>query len=403
MREKIKTRAMIVHVDMDAFFASVEKKDDPALAGKCVIVGGVWDRGVVSAASYEARKYGVRSAMPMYRARRLCAEGVFLSPRPRRYKEISRRIMEILSGFSPLVEPVSIDEAYLDITGCTRLLGDPESVGAQIKQSVWQDTGLTCSVGIAPLKFLAKIASDLEKPDGLVVISAEQTADFIYSLPVQKVPGVGRVAGEKLQRMGISTLGDVAGYDKAVLVRHLGSFGTRLHELSTGVDRSRVSPVRPVKSVSSEQTLAADTRDKNELKTHLLAHAEDVGRQLRRHRLRAKTVFIKVKHSDFTQVTRQAPLGQVGNCSAVLYRTGADLLDAYSFEKPVRLVGLGAADLADERTPVQQSLFTQEGSLHEKWEKIDTAMDAIWEKYGVRKITRARGMDPPDPGEDNPS
>ena len=394
---------MIVHVDMDAFFASVEKKDDSALAGRCVIVGGISDRGVVSAASYEARKYGVRSAMPMYRARRLCAEGVFLSPRPWRYKEISRRVMDILSGFSPLVEPVSIDEAYLDITGCTRLLGDPESIGAQIKQAVRQNTGLTCSVGIAPLKFLSKIASDLEKPDGLVVIPSEQTTDFIYSLPVQKVPGVGQVAREKLQRMGISTLGDVAGYDKAVLVRHLGSFGTRLHELSTGVDRSRVSPVRPVKSVSSEQTLAADTRDKNELKTHLLAHAEDVGRQLRRHRLRAKTVFIKIKHSDFTQVTRQAPLGQRGNCSAVLYRTGADLLDAYSFDKPVRLVGLGAADLADERTPVQQSLFAEDGSLHEKWEKIDTAMDAIWEKYGARKITRARGMDPPDPGEDNPA
>ncbi|MBS0014544.1 MAG: DNA polymerase IV [Desulfobacterales bacterium] len=394
---------MIVHVDMDAFFASVEKKDDPALAGRCVIVGGISDRGVVSAASYEARKFGVRSAMPMYRARRLCPEGVFLSPRPRRYKEISRRIMDVLSGFSPLVEPVSIDEAYLDIAGCGRLLGDPKSIGAQIKQAVCRETGLTCSVGLASLKFLSKIASDLEKPDGLVVISMEQTADFIYRLPVQKVPGVGRVAGQKLERMGISTLGDVAGYDKAVLVRHLGSFGTRLHELAMGVDRSRVTPVRPVKSVSAEQTLAADTRDKNELKTHLLAHAEDVGRQLRRHRLRAKTVFIKIKHSDFTQVTRQAPLEQTGNCSAALYRTGADLLDAYRFEKPVRLVGLGASDLADEHTPVQQSLFAENGAVHEKWEKIDTAMDAIWEKYGARKIIRARAMDPSDPGGDNTS
>ncbi len=380
---------MILHVDMDAFFASVEKLDNPELADKCVIVGGVSDRGVVSAASYEARKFGVRSAMPMYRARRLCPHGVFVSPRGWRYKEISRVVMDNVRAFSPLVEPVSIDEAYVDISGCESLFGGPEAIGRQVKEKIRSRTGLSCSVGIAPVKFLAKIASDMDKPDGLVVITREQVSDFLEDLPVNKVPGVGRVSGEVLSRLGIKTLGDVKNYGEAGLIRYLGKFGTRLAELARGIDRAGVEPVRPVKSISSEKTLTEDTRDKVYLKKYLLEQAEDVGRQLRAKKLRAKTVFIKIKHSDFTQATRQARLPRPSHSAEFLYGAAVDLLDAYSLDRPVRLVGLGATELIDAQTPVQQELFRDPSESTGKWEKIDTALDAIREKFGAGGIRRA--------------
>jgi DNA polymerase-4 len=380
---------MIVHVDMDAFFASVEKLDNPKLADKCVIVGGTSGRGVVSAACYEARKYGVRSAMPVYKARRLCPQAVFVHPRKGRYKAVSRQVMAVLETFSPLVEQVSIDEAYLDITGCTRLLGDPVSAGKNIRQTIYDKTGLTCSVGIAPLKFLAKIASDMKKPDGLVFIDPEQADDFIKSLPVSKVSGVGRVAQKTLLHMGISTLGDVKRYDKALIESKLGRFGIRIHELACGIDRSRVIPMRPVKSVSSELTLEKDSLDKDFLKKYLLAQAEDVGRQLRRNRLKARTVFIKIKHSDFTQATRQSPMVPPASCALSLYKAAVVLLDSYGLAKPVRLVGMGATDLSDQTAPVQQNLFEKTEQSTVKWEKLDTAMDAICQKFGSRKITRA--------------
>ncbi|MFP4193448.1 MAG: DNA polymerase IV [Desulfosalsimonas sp.] len=393
---------MIIHVDMDAFFASVEKLDTPELEGECVIVGGISDRGVVSAASYEARKYGVRSAMPMYKARRLCPNGVFLAPRGWRYKEISGVIMEILGSFSPLVEQVSIDEAYLDITGCDHLFGSARDIGTRIKEKIRNETGLTCSVGIAPYKFLAKIASDMKKPDGLVVISPEEAPAFIESLPVDKVPGVGLVSGMVLSRMGIKTLGDVKKYGQDILVRRLGKFGTRLFELARGIDRSRVEPVRPVKSVSSEKTLPADTKDKQYLKTHLLQQAEDVGRELREKNLRAKTVFIKIKHSDFSQITRQGPLDRRSSSAEMLYETAAALLDAYNPDRQVRLIGLGASDLVDASVPVQQELFSDMPRKWEKWEKVESALDAIRRKYGSQGISRASGrkQQPGQPGED---
>lgn len=386
---------MIVHVDMDAFFASVEKLDNPELADKCVIVGGISDRGVVSAASYEARKFGVRSAMPMYRARQLCPHGVFLAPRRSRYKEISRVVMDVLASFSPLVEPVSIDEAYLDISGCEHLFGSARDTGRLIKEKIRERTALTCSVGIAPHKFLAKIASDLEKPDGLVVISREEAAGFIERLPVDKVPGVGIVSGLVLSRMGIKTLGDVKEYGETVLVRKLGKFGKRLFELASGIDRSGVVPIRPAKSVSSEKTLPVDAVNKEYLRTYLLEQSEDVGAELRQKNLRAGTVFIKIKHSDFTQVTRQASLEHQSNSAEMLYKSASRLLNAYTPDRPVRLIGLGATDLTDLKTPVQQDLFQESSRRWEKWEKVESAVDAIRQKYGKRGISRAGGKKPP--------
>ena len=225
---------MILHIDMDAFYASVEQLDDPRLKNKCVVVGGTSNRGVVSAASYEARRFGVRSAMPIYQARQKCPHGIFVPPRMDRYQAISKKIMTILRDFSPLVEPVSIDEAYVDITGCQRLFGEPLEIAREIKGKIWDTVNLTCSVGIAPKKFLAKIASDMQKPDGLTMIPADEVAAFVESLPVGKVPGIGNKMHRQLELLGIRALGDVRRLPQKTLLQHLGKFGARLHALACG-------------------------------------------------------------------------------------------------------------------------------------------------------------------------
>ncbi len=383
---------MILHVDMDAFFASVEVLDNPALKGKCVIVGGTSGRGVVSAASYEARVFGVHSAMPMYLARQKCPHGIFLRPRGRRYSEISKRIMAVLDSFSPLVQQVSVDEAYVDISGLKSLYGTPLEIGGSIKQAVHGRTGLTCSVGIAPVKFLAKIASDLEKPDGLTCIMPEDMPSFLDTLPVSKIPGVGARTEQQLRKLGIVTLADVKRCSEAELVRCLGKFGHRLRELAHGVDHCQVRPERTIKSVSSEETLANDTRDKALLKTYLLKQSEEVGRDLRRHHTKAKTVVLKLKHADFRQVTRQAPLGRYTAASEILYAEAARLLDEYPLSMPVRLIGLGAADLNAGDRPVQQDLFPAGASgppATGKWEALGDAVDRICEKFGGYAIKKA--------------
>ncbi len=381
---------MILHVDMDAFFASVEVLDNPELAGKCVIVGGVSGRGVVSAASYEARRCGVHSAMPMYQARRKCPHGIFLKPRPWRYKDLSGRFMTILSGFSPLVEPVSIDEAYVDISGCEALYGRPEAIGARIKERIRKTLGLTCTVGIAPLKFLAKIASDMDKPDGLTCIAPAAVPEFIARLPVEKVPGVGRQTRSQLERLGIATLGDVRNYSAEQLSRRLGKYGNRLAELADGIDHSKVKPTRVVKSISSEATLSADTRDRERLESYLLCHAEDVGRQLRRKGLWAKTVTLKLKHADFTQITRQRRLALPARTSEALFKAACELLMQYKTNKPVRLIGLGVSELSAASGPVQLSLFDTEKDSGTKWDRVDNVVDTIAERFGPDTVKKAR-------------
>ncbi len=380
---------MILHVDMDAFFASVEVLDNPELAGKCVIVGGLSSRGVVSAASYEARGFGVHSAMPVYRARQKCPHGIFLKPRRSRYKQLSLKVMEILGRFSPLVEPVSIDEAYVDVCGCQALHGPPEAVGGKIKESIRTELGLTCTVGIAPLKFLAKIASDMDKPDGLTCISPQAAPEFIARLPVEKVPGVGDSTRLQLKRLGISVLGDVRAFSEDRLVRQLGKYGRRLSELARGIDHGRVEPVRPVKSVSSEHTLAADTADKNKLRPYLLQQAEDLGRQLRRKGLRAGTVILKIKHADFSQITRRKALPSAARASGILYEAGCRLLEDYSPCNPVRLIGLGASDLVYAERPVQMPLFAEPEDSAGRWESVENAVDAITERFGADAVKKA--------------
>ena len=286
---------MILHIDMDAFYASVEQLDDPRLKNKSVIVGGTSNRGVVSAASYEARKFGIHSAMPIYQAKQKCPHGIFVSPRMERYKEVSQKVMALLREFSPLVEPVSIDEAYLDITGCRRLFGEAPEIAREIKRKIKETVHLTCSVGVAPNKFLAKIASDLDKPDGLTLILPHQVPAFIDALSVKKIPGVGKKVFHQLELMGIRTLGDVRRLPEKALIMHLGKFGRRLRALSCGNDDSPVIPHAPHKSISSERTLPADTRDIKLLKRYLLSQSAEVARQLRLAGMRARTITIKLK------------------------------------------------------------------------------------------------------------
>ena len=380
---------MILHVDMDAFFASVEQLDNPSLKGKCVIVGGLSDRGVVAACSYEARKYGVHSAMPMFQARRRCPDAVIVPPRKSRYTELSAQIMDVLRRFSPLVEPVSIDEAYVDITGCEKLYGNPESIAESVKTKIKAAVNLSCSVGVAPLKFLAKIASDMDKPDGLTVIEPDRMLDFIATLPLKKVPGVGRKMQGQLAELGLKTLGDIRKYPKKMLAARLGKFGIRLLELSTGVDASVVTPETSPKSVSSEETLAADTRDKKLLGRYILKHAEDVARQLRRKGVRARTVILKLKHSDFTLVTRRAPLAQPSQSADPICRVATRLLDQYVVHRDIRLIGVGASGLLPVKTPVQMDLFSGEKTKDQNWEKIDRTVDRIARRFGKGVIHRA--------------
>jgi DNA polymerase-4 len=373
---------MILHVDMDAFFASVEKLDNPKLEGKCVIVGGLSGRGVVSAASYEARKFGVHSAMPIYLARQKCPQGIFLSPRMNRYSELSEKIMAVLETFSPLVEPVSIDEAYVDISGCKKLHGDYLTTGSAVKKKIKESVGLSCSVGIAPSKFLAKIASDMNKPDGLMVISEENSRIFAESVPIGKVPGVGKVTLKELEIIGIKRLGDVKKYPQEILIKRLGKFGLRLMELVSGADDSPVLPSAPSKSVSVETTLSKDSSDINLLKGFLLKQSDEVGSELRRLGMRAKTIVLKVKHADFRQITRSITVKAPVQSSQAIYKEVSKLLDAYGVNEKIRLIGVGAANFVPGSDPVQMSIFDADNKKNGKWEKADRAVDAIKKKFG---------------------
>ncbi len=386
---------MILHMDMDAFFASVEQLDHPELKGKALVVGGDSGRGVVAAASYEARRYGVHSAMPMFMAKLRCPRLVIVSPRRGRYSEVSRSVMAILGRYSPIVEQVSIDEAYLDAAGCGRLHGSPHDMACAIKTDIRDKVNLTCSIGIAPLKFLAKIASDMQKPDGLTVIGREAVCDVIAALPVEKVPGVGKHAHRQLRQMGLATLGDVRKTNRSVLVDRLGKFGHRLMDLAHGQDEATVNPHSPTKSISSERTLSANTRDREWLKQHLLAQSQEVGRQLRRQRLMARTITLKLKDTDFKQTTRSVTLDSPSQSSETIYRTAEALLASRSLGKAVRLIGVGASALIADTTPQQACLFPSIERKTLEWEKIDRAVDRIAERFGHSAIHRG-SLTPPD-------
>ncbi len=380
---------MILHIDMDAFYASVEQLDQPDLRGKPVIVGGLSGRGVVSAASYEARRFGVRSAMPMFQAERKCPDGVFVAPRRDRYLAVSKQILSIFREFSPIVEQVSIDEAYIDISGCETLFGDPATIGASIKQQVRDRVSLTCSVGAAPVRFAAKIASDMEKPDGLVVIRQADMAGFIRSVPIEKVPGVGRATLEIVKQLNIQTLGDVQRISKTVLTRKLGKYGERLFELSAGIDRTPVVPEHTAKSAGSEGTLAQDTSDRVLIQRHILDHSDHVAQDLRKLGVKAGTITLKIKHSDFKTVTRSVSPPVPVFSSESIYKTAGGLFDAYPFQKPVRLVGVSASNFKTGNRPFQGDLFNGDTRKNDQWEAIDHTVDMICKKFGKPSVGRA--------------
>ncbi len=385
---------MILHVDMDAFYASVEELDNPQLKGCCVIVGGLSERGVVATANYEARKFGVHSAMPLFQARRNCPDAVFLSPRISRYKDVSLHIMRILGEYSPTVEPLSIDEAYVDVGGCQRLFGSAGDIALLIKQRIKEEIGLTCSLGVAPNKFLAKIASDMHKPDGLTIIKAEDVLYFIESLPVRKVPGVGNKTEDKLRLMGINTLGDVRKYDEKRLIKKLGSFGKRLSEFSQGVDRSVVVPDSETKSVSAEETLARNTADKEILKKIIMMQADKISRELRMLGKKGRTITIKIKDSDFRQITRSVTLREATQASAMIAGEALRLIDQQQMPRKTRLIGVTVSNLKDASEAVQLDIFENARlrDLHQK--KLDDAVDEIKERFGKDAITRASFKDP---------
>jgi DNA polymerase-4 len=380
---------MILHIDMDAFYASVEQLDRPELRGHCVIVGGTTNRGVVSAASYAARKYGVHSAMPIFQAKQLCPDGIFIPPRFERYKEVSRMVMSLLRDFTPQVEPVSIDEAYMDISDCDKLHGSPAELGARIKKIIRETVKLTCSVGIAPVRFLAKIASDLDKPDGLTVILPEEVPTFIDALSIHKVPGVGKKTGAQFALLGIQTLGDVKKFPEKLIRNRFGKYGERLLELAAGIDDTPVRPSWRHKSVSSEQTLAQDTRNRQLLDKHLLKQSGNVAKQLRKMDMRAKTITLKLKHADFKQVTRSTTLHIPVQSSDRIFLEASRLLTEYPLRKQVRLIGVGVSGLVSREVPVQLGLFDKTLKKRDHWEKLDLTLDTITHKFGKNAIRRA--------------
>ena len=387
---------MILHIDMDAFYASVEQLDQPWLKGKCVIVGGTSGRGVVAAASYEARRCGVHSAMPVFEARRKCPQGVFVRPRMKRYQEVSATVMGILREFSPQVEPVSIDEAFVDLSGTERLHGAPPDAARAIQHRIRQAVQLGCSIGVAPNRFLAKIASDMDKPNGLTVIDPDQVTEFVDRLPIAKVPGVGPKSLEKLTEIGVRFLGDIRRFSASMLARIFGSYGARLLELAQGIDPTPVSPDTPAKSISSECTLEQDTCDVGLLTRCLLDQAEEVAAGLRREGVKARTVVLKIKHTDFTLATRRTTVAPPVQSSRELYRHAVRLLEAYRPNQPVRLVGLGATGFVPANAPRQLEVFATVKAAREEWERVDQTLDNIKRRFGKAIIGRAALSDLPN-------
>ena len=385
---------IVLHIDMDAFYASVEQLDHPDLRGKPVIVGGSSNRGVVSAASYEARKFGVRSAMPIFQAKKRCPQGIFVPVRMRRYKEMSDRVMEILETYSPIVEQVSIDEAYLDLTGLERLHGSSERIARRIKEEIRSVTSLSCSIGIAPNKFLAKVASETNKPDGLTVIPTHDAPEVARRLPVGKVPGVGKKTVERLEKLKVTRLGDLLRAPEAELLKAVGKFAYTLLEFARGVDDSPVVSHTDAKSISSEETFEENTNDYEVLKKELLVQAEEVGRRLRKHGLKGGTVTLKLRRADFVRITRSVSFSEPTDSTNVLYGWALKLLDAVDLSEKFRLIGMAVSGFArSENPPAQLSLFAGKGRRDGSWREIEKAMDSITEKFGHEAIKRGSLID----------
>jgi DNA polymerase-4 len=384
-----KTREPILHVDLDAFYASVEVLKDPSLAGMPVVVGGAGSRGVVMSASYEARAFGVRSAMPAVRARRLCPDAVFVPPDFEAYRAHSNRFREVMLSFTPLVEPISLDEAFLDVAGATRLFGEPTEIARRIREEVVGGVGVTCSVGVASTKFVAKLASARCKPDGLLVVPASGVGKFLDPLPAEALWGVGEKTLETLSRIGVRTVGDIASTPRSVLERLLGEASARmLADLSRGIDERAVVPYEAPKSVSHEETFDHDLDADEDLLREILALSGRVGQRLRADGYRARTVVLKIRLANFTTLTRSKTLSVATDVAADLYRVAAELFRALpGTRRRVRLVGVAA-------TGLRPSGAEQLALLHgDRWGDVERAVDRIERRFGRGSAVPASLLD----------
>ncbi len=382
----------VLHVDMDAFYASVEQRDNPELRGKPVAVGGTSNRGVVAAASYEAREFGVRSAMPIREALRRCPQLERVRPRMNVYKEISKQVFDVFRSFSPLVEGLSLDEAFIDVTDSLRLFGSGECIAAAIKEQVFETTGLCASVGVAANKLVAKIASDLDKPDGLVVIPADRVNAVLDPLPVSVIPGIGRETLSRLSTAGISTVGDHRTCPENRLRPIFGRYTAKTIARASGIDERPVQPDREEKSISAEETFDRDLEHTADMERALLALTERCTSRMRKAGLSAGTVHIKIRESDFTTCTRQRAMRPPTNSTDVIYAAGRSLLAEWRASNPsarIRLLGLGGAKLVEAS---QQDLFSADSQPSST--RVDSTVDEIRQRFGDKALGRARTIDP---------
>jgi len=380
---------------MDAFFASIEQEDHPQLQGKPVLVGGsAKERGVVAAASYEARRFGCHSAMPMATAMRLCPQAVIMPGRMQRYAEVSEQIFEIMGQFTPEIEPLSIDEAFLDVTGCEKLFGPAEHIAREIKRQIHQRTHLTASVGVAPNKLLAKLASDLKKPDGLVIVPVDRVEEFLDPLAISRLWGVGKATLPRFEELGLRTFGDVRKLSLEAIRKYFGSAGEDFYRFVRGIDDRPVTTESETRSISTETTFAADVpvRELEYLRGVLLDQTDQVARRLRRQKLLARTVTIKIRSGNFTTITRSVTMESPTDQTQDFWNAAVELFRKWGNEKPfpVRLLGMGVSSL---RGPGGQQLmlFDQEENLRRQ--QLDRAMDEIRDKFGGDAIKR--GMSKP--------
>jgi DNA polymerase IV len=380
---------IVVHADMDAFYASVEQLDDPSLRGRPILVGPESGRGVVLTASYEARPFGVGSAMPMSRAKRMCPQALIVPPRFKRYTEISRIVMGVFEDFSPDVEAISLDEAFLEMTGTTRTYRTPGEMGRALKAAVKEATGgLTASVGISGTKYVAKVASDFRKPDGLTVVQPDHARTFLSKLPVRRLWGVGPKTEERLAAVGYTHIGQIADEDEDILERKLGRLGLHLQRLGRGNDPRRIQTRRRARSIGSERTLAEDVSDRATLEEHLRTSAESIGKRLRSKSLLAGGVRVKLKTSSFQGLSRQTLLPTPTDVGARMYEAAMPLLDQFPTDEPFRLVGMAAYDIIRPDDPVQLKLFD---GLADK-AKLERAMDAVRSAFGDDAVVRAERL-----------
>lgn len=382
---------MILHVDMDAFYASIEQRDHPELKGQPVVVGGgKTGRGVVSAASYEAREYGIQSAMPGRRAVQLCPHAVFVRGRLSHYADVGRQVREIFGRFTPVIQPLSLDEAFLDVAGTQRLHGDAESIGHQIKDAIENELRLPASVGIAPRKFVAKIASDLDKPNGFVVVREDELISFLDPLPVEKLWGVGKVGRQRLHRLGLKTIRDIRRYDRTLLVSHVGDWGNHLWNLANGIDSRLVVTDRNAKQISHERTFSEDQSDQELLHAVVCHLCEQTAMRLRRSELKTATVILKYRREDFRTFTKSRKLHSPTDRTNDIIQVAHELLGTMRAQqpRPVRLIGVSLGSLVAGDTPVQMSLFDDQQQKQAE-RTVDDVMDQLSKKLGGKTVYRA--------------